>query len=89
MFSTTVFKHIAPLPTLTKACSNTPNVALTAVSFLQSQSTCLIVFLAQHVDYVPTDEILDALAPQIGIEYFFNPSPGPDTVRIDRLRALS
>jgi hypothetical protein len=24
------------------------------------------------VDYVPTDEILDALAPQIGIEHFFN-----------------
>ena len=24
------------------------------------------------MDYVPTDEILDALAPQIGIEHFFN-----------------
>jgi hypothetical protein len=33
---------------------------------------CLIGFLAQHIDYVPTDEILDALAPQIGIELFFN-----------------
>jgi hypothetical protein len=56
MFSTTVFKHIAPLPTLTKACSNTPNVALTVVLFL--------------MDYIPTDEILDALAPEIGIISF-------------------
>jgi hypothetical protein len=42
MFSTTVFKHIAPLPTLNKAC----------------------------LEYIPTDEILDALAPEIGIISF-------------------
>jgi hypothetical protein len=31
---------------------------------------CLIDFLAQHVDYVPTDEIIDALAPLIGKKAF-------------------
>jgi len=31
---------------------------------------CLIGFLSQHVDYVPTDEIIDALAPQIGNKAF-------------------
>ena len=31
---------------------------------------CLIGLLAQHMDYVPTDEILDALAPPIGKKSF-------------------
>ena len=32
----------------------------------------MLGFLAQRVGDVPTDEILDALAPQIGIRYFFH-----------------
>jgi hypothetical protein len=30
----------------------------------------LIGLLAEHIDYIPTDEILDALAPEIGIRSF-------------------